>query len=405
MLDDERLDIVITAEQQQRDTESAWAVVAAPVLNDGRLDIAITTEHQRDELHFSVPDGFRTHPDLVAAAMAPLLAARHSRISFEFPVSDIVREQVEMRTGASVTAAGTGERRQPGRRIALNFSGGMDSLAAWLLAPDQVERVAIDFGGSFGREREFFETLDPEVTCVTNFRSKGYAADDWMFMGSAAMLFADHLDLGWMGYGTNFESSTWNYRHRGWTPDADGPSQFLDTIGLRDCTLTRGMSEFCGSLVVDHYASALVEESLRSIAAPGSEKRFRKRLAYDSAVAFRGGPPVDLDTRELPTKKVKMWQSYPVDVAMLAFMAMYPPDVVGRFVDELEPELVQAVQDVRPDFMFRCNPLFADQVPIALRDTVRQRMADAGVEMYRDDDWPEYEKLRSILARHYTLPN
>jgi hypothetical protein len=171
LLNDGRLGMAVTAEQQ-RDTESAWAVVAAPVIDGGELRIAIITEHQSDELYFSVPDGFRTHPDLVAAAMAPLLAAHHDRISFEFPVSDVVREQIGTRTGASVSAAGAGEPRQPGKRIALNFSGGMDSLAAWLLAPHQVERVAIDFGGWFDREREFFETLSPDVTCVTNFRSK-----------------------------------------------------------------------------------------------------------------------------------------------------------------------------------------------------------------------------------------
>jgi hypothetical protein len=206
-----------------------------------------------------------------------------------------------------------------------------------------------------------------------------------------------------MGYGTNFESSTWNYRHRDWLPDADGPSHLLDSIGLRDCTLTRGMSEFCGSLVVDHYASDSSTGLSARLQRPG--RRRASASAWPMTARWRSAvdPRSTSMTVNSPAEKVKMWQSYPVDVAMLVFMAMFPADFVSRFVDELEPELVQAAKEICPDFMFRCNPLFASQVPIALRDTVRQRMAGARVEMYRDDDWPEYEKLRNILSRHYTL--
>lgn len=51
----------------------------------------------------------------------------------------------------------------------LNFSGGFDSLAALYLMPEDTKLVAIDFGGWFEREKEFFKQFHP-YTLKTNFR-------------------------------------------------------------------------------------------------------------------------------------------------------------------------------------------------------------------------------------------
>lgn len=393
------------AHRMQRTDRAERAHVAQPEIHNGRLLLTITTETRRDQIRFSVPDGFRAHPDLVAAAVTPLIRNRYRRIEFAFPVSERVRHAVAVRANADVVAAGVGDPRPPGSQVLLNFSGGMDSLAAWLLAPDDVRRLAIDFGPWFRRERAFFETLEPDVVCETDFRSKGYAGNDWLFMGSAGILFADHLDLGWIGFGTNFESSASSFHRRGWVPnqvDSSPLPTFVTATGLRGATYTRGLTEFAGSLVVDRFGPHLVDGSMRSLARSGAGKGFRKRLAYDSAVAFRGGPAVDLD-RRMPRTKIRMWRSYPTDFAMVAFMAMYPPRFVEQFVRDVEPDVFEAARQIRPDFLFRNNPLFVTQIPPRMRDTVMRRMGEAGVENYREDDWVEYDKLRRILAVRHDL--
>ena len=131
---------------------------------------------------------------------------------------------------------------------------------------------------------------------------------------------------------------------------------------------------------------------------------FRKRLIYDTAVAFRGGPRVDIENRRLPHRKIQMWQSYGMDFALIILMALYPPTFVRRFIKEPDTGVLEAASDIRPDFAFRCNPMFVQQTAPRVRDTVVQRMTAADIEMYGDADWVEYEKLRRILARHYTLP-
>ncbi len=409
LLADARLPIPFTVTEAMRDVAvSNSAVVGAPQIDGGRLTIPITTERQRDRVRFTVPPGFSAHNDLVAAAVAPLLRGRHRTVHFEFPVSERVRPRLESRTGAEVTATGTCDPRRQGANTVLGFSGGMDSLAAWLLAPESFVRLAIDFGPWFRRERRFFETQHPDVICATDLRSRGYAGRDHLFMVSPMILYADHLDLGWVGRGTNFESSPGHLRAPGWAPPPGNPSQLpriASAVGLRGCDLVTGLTEFGGSLVVNRYAPHLVDDALRSLARARSEKVFRKRLAYDSAVAWRGGPPVDLERRELPRRKIKMWTSYPVDFAMVAFMTMFPRRFVQQFVADLDPELFDAASAIRPDFLFRCHPAQLDRIPNHVRPTAVQRMAESGLEPYHDDDWTDYEKFRRILSEHYSIPD
>lgn len=381
-----------------------WVRVAPAKVADGRLVIGLTTRHQRDRLHFSVPDDFRVHPDLVAAAVAPLLGSSYAQITLDFPVSERVRMEVAARTRADVVAAEPGDARQPGTRCALNFSGGVDSLAAWLLAPDDVVRLAVDFGRWFRRERKSFTPRAPDVICATDFRAKGYGQTDWLSMGSAAMLFADHLDLFLVGFGTHLAASPTYLRARGWE-SRDATAPLVAAAGLRDGTFTRGLTEFGTSMIVDHYAPGVADASLASVARRGSAKVFRKRLIYDSAVAFRGGPAVDIENRRLPRRKVKLWQSYGMDFALVLLMALYPPRFIRRFVKDPEPEVLEAASEIRPNFAFRCNPMFVEQMPPHLRAAITQRMTAAGIEMYGEADWVEYEKLRRILADHYTVPN
>ncbi len=114
----------------------------------------------------------------------------------------------------------------------------------------------------------------------------------------------------------------------------------------------------------------------------------------------QGGPRVDLENRRLPHRRIQLWQSYRMDFALIVLMALYPPTFVRRFVKEPDTGVLEAASDIRPDFAFRCNPMFVQQIPPHLRDTVVQRMTTTDIEMYGNADWVEYEKLRRILASH-----
>lgn len=386
---------------------SPWVEVLPARVVDDQLVITLRTANQVDHLHVSVPEAFDAHPDLVAAAVAPLLHSRHERIRFEFPISPAVREHIARRTGSEVAAEGEVESRRPGSTTALSFSGGFDSLASYLLASDQVKRVAVDFGPWFRRESRFFQTLDPDLVSRTDLRAKGYAGKDWLFMGTVAMLLADHLDLGAIGFGSTFDSSPSYFHAAGWSAASrrQPGNPLFEAVGLREHVTTRGLTFLGTSTVVNSLMPDLVQRSLDSLARNRSEKSFRKRLAVENVKAFQSGSMVNLDAVQLPYRKSKMGISYVADFAMLTFMTLHPPEFIERVVRDVGSGVLDAARRVRPDFLFRYNPMYLEDIQQKFRPTVLSQLSKAGVEMYRDDDWAEYEKFRRILQKSYTLPD
>jgi hypothetical protein len=263
----------------------AHVTISKPELSCGRLVAEIRTEKKAEAIYFTTPDNFSTHPDCVASAYATLCGRDFQSIHFAFPISAKCRQIIERVSQASVTSEGNTAQRKSGTRIGLNFSGGFDSLAAYLLAPEKQIRVAVDFKKGFERERAFFSKLAPEIVCETNLREKGYAKAAWQFMGAATFLYADYLDLAGAGYGTIFEATTYNYR----LAPSKYPIDYRDALDLYDATMTRGLTEFGTALVLTSLAPDLVAQSRASVAPEGSEKSYRKRLLVEAASHHRGG--------------------------------------------------------------------------------------------------------------------
>ena len=373
-----------------------WISFSQNGTREGRYLVGIETHESRDEIFFSVPAGFFAHNDSVAAALATLCGKKYKSIKFNFPVSAACSEAVRQRTGANVSAAAKGSERQPGHNIGLNFSGGFDSLASYLLAPEQI-RVAVAFGSWFEREREFVETLKPGIICTTDFRQKGYERNDWIFMFAVSLLFADYLALGAVGLGTIFEATVWNYRFS----RAKASIPLFDAIGLRDATLTRGLTEFGTAQLMLHYAPELIDGSIISLAPAKSEKRLRKRLLIDATRHRAGGPQPDFDRYEYPKDKLTYGESYPVDFLALLFLRLYGPQLVSRWMDGLDKLDLMALDQIDVGWIYRYNPLFYEDIPGELREGVVRRMRSAAIEPFKETDWPHYRALRDVLTKFH----
>lgn len=374
-------------------------VVSMPTIADGRLLIDIKAEKASNQIYFTVPQDFHVHFDCVASAVATLLGTDYKEIEFQFPISDRCAKGLESGTKAIIRRESSVEPRVPGARFGLNFSGGFDSLTAYLMAPEQF-RIAVDFGGPFKREREFFETLQPEVICETDFRSKGYANATWQFMGAASILYADYLNLAGMGFGTIFEATPANYRLTPPTLSVD----FRTAAGLFDSTMTRGLTEFGTTLILVQRAPELLEKSLRSVAAAGSEKLFRKRLLIETARHFLGGPLPNFTGSDLPRTKPRYGQSFAIDFLTLAFAGLYGVDVVASWTENVEEIDGAALRKMNFDWLFKYNPIFQNEIPLPLADTARSTMIGAGVESFNDQDSYNYRSLRSLMTR-YPFPS
>jgi len=374
---------------------------SAPRLSDGFLRFRLACFETADEIGFEVPDDFHAHPDCMAACLATLCGTKYRAIHFDFAVSDRCSAAIRERTGAQVRARGRCAPRPAGRSIALNFSGGFDSLAALHLAPEGLRTVAIDFGRKFTRERQFFETLNPDLICATDFREKGFDRNDWLFMGAVSLLFADYLDLAAIAFGTIFEASALNYRL---TPTGASSLPLIESIGLHDATFTRGLTEFGTAMIIDAYSPELIEGSIASLADAGSEKSLRKRLLVDVVRHRRDLAAPDFDSYVYPKRKASFGKSYAIDFLGLIFAKLYGRDAVSRWIDGLPIDTDEALAAIGVDWVFRFNPHFTAQMPEPLRQRIEDRLAGAGVHGFRDEDWAGYHAIRERLAGSHRLP-
>lgn len=374
---------------------------SAPRRHSGRLHFGLATADGEDEIFFEVPADFHAHPDCMAACLATLCGTQYRAIHFDFAVSDPCSAAIANRTGAVVTARGVCSARQPGQAIALNFSGGFDSLAAFHLAPGLLTTVAVDFGRNFERERAFFETLHPDLICATDFREKRYDRNDWLFMGAVSLLFADYLDLAAISFGTIFEATVHNYRL---APATASRNALIESIGLHDATFTRGLTEFGTAMVIDAYAADQIDRSIVSLADPGSEKSLRKRLLIDAARHRGGSAAPDFDRYVYPKRMAKYGQSYAIDFLGLVFARLYGRDAVSRWVDGLPADLDAQLAEIDVDWVFRRNPLFDPQIAEPLRQDVEARLAGAGIEGFREQDWAGYHAVRQMLETSHRFP-
>ena len=98
---------------------------------EGVLTLGIRIEDDEAELttwdtvEFSVPPDFHAHNDAVAAALMTLAGRRFQEVQFNFPIS--ARCAATLREFYGEVAIGpvdpTATAREPGRRLAVNFSG------------------------------------------------------------------------------------------------------------------------------------------------------------------------------------------------------------------------------------------------------------------------------------------
>ncbi len=371
-------------------------------LTGDRLTFQICEGRNREQVYFTVPSGFHAHNDSIAACLATLSGKRFASIHFKFAISKRCREEIARRNGALVTARGQPiAERRPGKNIALSFSGGLDSLAAYHLAPEHLIRIAVDFGGPWTPEERFFQTLSPEAICRTNLR-KRRDRNDSTFMGAAPLLYADMFDLGGIGFGEIFETRPWNYHLR---PKRPSPKGF-SAAGISNATLTRGLTQLGTARVARFYTSeATVQASIASSASPGTEKFFRKQLLIDTVAYVHGGARPDFDNYIYPRKRLVFGGRFSIDFLTLYFLKFYGFSVVSKWMDGLDRVDQEALSKTDLGWYLRFNPLFLDEIPAGLRDAAHARLLRAGINVFQESDWAHYNSVRSFLKTVHDFVN
>lgn len=242
-----------------------------------RRGVARERPVRSDVVHFSVPPDFHTHHDAVAAAMLTRVGKHASTVEFNFPVSPHCAEllqryypKLERVEPIDPSAAP----RRPGRYLGLNFSGGIDSTAVWLIlravVGDQFRVVTSDYGGPYAFEAAGFGAFRRDVTCRTDLREKGF---DWAgrFNSCVPLLYADYLDLRAQvtGHPYTLGSSQVESLRDGHPPSFLNEDLVLLAGGLEELHLLRPVFNSGPMLVVATLAPELIRNAFAASARPG----------------------------------------------------------------------------------------------------------------------------------------
>lgn len=372
-------------------------------LSGTSLTVTLESSDEGEQLvEFSMPEGYHLDRELVMIAVTTLIGTKYDVVRTAIPLSERCQRDVAALCAADVEAPTTAERehRERGHKLALNFSGGFDSMAALALLPDDVELVSLDFGGAFARERDFFQTFQTTIL-PTNFRQLGLALNSWSFMGVGPILLRDHLGIGSYGFGTILEATPYNL--------IDGldfrntPNPWFRAAGLSQFNPALGLTEVGTAMLLQSRFPQHVEASLTSLAAPSSEKAYRKALMLHLAGRLTGNS-FDVPTDAPAQSFLTFGKALPTDFLSLYVLKHLGPEIAGHLVGGIPDRAHEMVKELRLTFYERLNTNFYNHVEPDSRALVVSRCADAGIGLYDETDWREFALVRDLIAEHHTIP-
>lgn len=364
------------------------------------IDVVAVHSGASEEIHFEFSHDVATSPSLVALALSTLCGRAFNTVHFDFPVSDAALKQVNALTQAQVTAADSEEHRTRRREgCVLNFSGGFDSLAAYALMPENTKLVSMDFGGRFARERRFFERFSP-LRVTTNILDSPLRRNSWSMMGIGAILAADELAAEYITFGSIMESSVDSLRA---TPSIVKAPTFppFTGAGYTNAPFVLGLSEVGTAMVLLRNDPSLAVDSLISLASPGEEKLYRKKVLLD-VVAKKFG--IGVNTPEIPRPPRSHYpfgKAFTTDILALYVIANTGDPEAYGLVRDIPAGVSNAALTLDMSFLERVNPTLTKACPDAVMPLLAGNLGAFGITAYDEADWDTIKRLRGILGAFY----
>lgn len=331
-------------------------------------------------------------------------AADYSNVYLDLPITQKTKLQLMQFTRANWITNGVlpeQEETDQDSQMILNFSGDFDSLAAKALLPDDTNLVAVKFGGWFERESDFFKAFSP-YTVTTNFRQLKFDRESWTFVGSGALLYAKALHAKYNVFGTILEASAQQFNLSPKTTENVDVQPFA-TLGLKDVKLIQGLTEVGTAMVITHYYPDLVNASLKSLAAKGSEKLYRKQVLTDIVCKryHREIAPIEFQVPNAEKVAIPFGQNFALDFLALYELKYAGKSVVQKTVKDIPEEADDLVHRLTLRFYERLNPVFLPTIPEGIRQGVLDKMRAADIVPYDEEDWAEFQEVKKLLSFYH----
>ncbi|QSZ53258.1 hypothetical protein RI444_15520 [Paenarthrobacter sp. AT5] len=371
------------------------------VTDSQRIDLEVERDGAVQPLWFAFSQPVALTDDTILIALSTLCARVFKEIHFDLSPSAEAIRRIEAYTLASVTTRGTGSLRELSREgTLLSFSGGFDSLAAYCLMPLGTELVSMDFMGRFARERAFFEKHFKTITVQTNLLETGLHRNSWAFMGIGAILTSQHTRAEFHTFGSIFEAGPDNMSM---APAAARNVTFppFAAAGFTNAPFVVGLTEIGTLQALMHYRPEMIRESLASVASPGEEKLYRKQV-LTQVVAERQGVQLELDLTKKPTQPhFAFGQNFALDLLALYVAKHAGEDVASDLLRDIPSDAFDHAKRLDLTFFERANTNLFQHFPPMLFGILAERLADAGIQFYTEQDWREFRQIRRFLAPYH----
>lgn len=378
-------------------------------ISDGEICLSYKDGEKNGNLIFELTPKIKVHNDLICIALSTLCGrGKYIQIEFDIPISNYAKKEIEEFCQASVILPESNElydeiksiNLSNRENIALNFSGGFDSLAAKYLMPKNTILTSMDFGGRFAREGVFFRKFNTNIV-KTNLLDTHLRYNSWSFMGISSILFSEYYNIKYITFGGILEASINNISNN---PVAMKNITFppLKAAGLINAPYTLGITEIGTAMTILHHSPELVEMSLDSLANPGESKKYRKQL-ITHIVSNKMNIGIKINKFDEPNHKLSFGKNFADDFLLFYFVKNLEKGLTLRLFDSIPDEIYELSEKSSFTFYERLNPNFLVNFPQELRGELLKNTSDVGIIPYTKQDWTELNEVLSILSKYHSI--
>lgn len=359
---------------------------------------------KEDDLFFEFDRKININNNSLAVALSTLCGKNYDKIHIDLELNEKIVKDIEKFTGAEVSVRELNDSpyiTKKKNKIIINFSGGMDSLAAYLILPkNSTELVSVYFTG-FEREENLFKKFKP-YTVKTNFRELKHDRNAWQFMGVGSILFNELINARYQIFGTIMEAGIW-YSFEEYATRTKFCSEPFSYVHIQDLKIIQGITEVGTALIICNLAPHLINDSLKSLSNPGTTKRYRKELIVKILLKKFNIDNVFVEYTDAPNeKRAHNWgDKFFNDFLTLYWIKNAEMEDVTKITKNIPQEVFDFVKVHKLEFYEKFNTNYLNNIPQIFRKEILNNLSEANMLTYNETDFRELNEVMRLLSNYH----
>lgn len=349
---------------------------------------------------FSIP--IQLSEQTIAIALSTLCKTNYSSIYFDLNLPPKLLIEISSYTHSEVTAKELSAeyyQHPTTSTLFLNFSGGLDSLAAYYLVPKDTILISLNFGVEYEREYSFYKKFNPLIV-KTNLLETKLDKNSWSFMGIGSLFLSEQFNAKYISFGTIIEAAPSGIsKNTPYTNNETFPSFRL--AQLENAPYVGGLTEMGTLLIVAQNNPTLINQSLISLAPPTSSKRYRKQLLA-SIVEKNLNLDLKLDLVSPPRKPFFNFGEHFVEDFLSIYMIKHlGVENISSLITNIPDDIIELATSLSLTFYERIHPDYIEHFPLELRPEFLSNLAKSNIVPYSITDFEEFTLIKKALSQYH----